>query len=65
MHSINLALGYGASNNNGSVLSQSILMPKQTSGTLTLTQAYGYDGVNRLASVGETVTGYDDGASAG
>jgi hypothetical protein len=62
---INLAFGDGTSNNNGNVLSQTIVMPKQAGGTLTLSPNYGYDGVNRLASVGETVAGDDDGASAG
>jgi len=61
---LNLAFGYGTSNNNGNVLSQMIVMPKQTSGTLTLTQAYGYDNVNRLESVGETVTAGGSGGGA-
>jgi hypothetical protein len=43
---LNLAFGYGTSNNNGNVLSQTIMTPKQTSGMLTLQQTYGYDGVN-------------------
>ena len=47
---LNLAFGYGTSNNNGNVLSQTIVMPKKTGGTLTLTQNYGYD------PAGETVT---------
>jgi len=33
-----LGLWLGTSNNNGNVLSQTIVMPKQTSGTLTLQQ---------------------------
>jgi len=53
---LGLALTYGSSNNNGNLVSQTITMPKDPSGTLVLTQSYGYDGVNRLASAGEVVT---------
>ena len=59
----NLALGYGTSNNNGNVLSQTILTPKQTSGTLTLQQTYGYDRVNR-PEWRATMTGWPPGSDS-
>ncbi|OYV98574.1 MAG: hypothetical protein B7X11_05915, partial [Acidobacteria bacterium 37-65-4] len=40
---------YGGTNNNGNVMSQTISDPG-----LSLTQTYGYDGVNRLATASET-----------
>ena len=39
----------------GNVASQTIVMPKQSSGSLTLSQTYDYDGVNRLHAVNENV----------
>jgi hypothetical protein len=46
---LKLSYGYGAAGaNNGNVLSQSM-----TAGALSLTQSYGYDGLNRLVSAQE------------
>ncbi len=39
-------------------------MPKQTSGSLTLSQTYDYDGVNRLSAVNESVTSGGTGGGA-
>jgi len=56
---LNLAFGYGTSNNNGNVLDQTIAALKQPGGTpdeyLKQRQVYTSDGVNRLATVNETV----------
>ncbi len=62
---LNLAFGYGASNtNNGNVMSQTMTMPKQAGGSMQLSQAYTYDGVNRIGTVGETVTAGGSGGGA-
>src|SRR5262249_55371133 len=46
---LSLGYGYGTTNNNGNVLSQTITVPGGT-----FTQGYGYDGVNRLQTASET-----------
>jgi RHS repeat-associated protein len=50
---VQLDYGYGTTNNNGNLLSQTITAPKTTGGSLVLTQTYGYDALNRLVSAGE------------
>ncbi len=46
---LSLGLNYGTSNNNGRLQSQTIVRPG-----LSVTQTYGYDGVNRLSSASES-----------
>ncbi len=43
--------------NNGNVISQRLTAPKTAGGTLVLTQAYGYDSLNRLSSAAESGSG--------
>ena len=65
---LNLVFFYGTSNNNGSVLSQTIVMPKQAGGTMTLTKNCGYDGVNRCRRSARrwraTMTGWPPGSDS-
>jgi RHS repeat-associated protein len=55
---VQLDYGYGTTNNNGNLLSQTITAPKTTGGSLVLTQTYGYDALNRLQSAGENGTAW-------
>ena len=50
---LKLEFNYGASTNNGNLLSQIITRP----GLSALTQSYGYDGANRLSSAAESGAG--------
>jgi RHS repeat-associated protein len=51
---LKLAYGYGTTNNNGNVLSQTITVPTINGvAGVTLTQSYAYDQLNRLQSVSE------------
>ena len=50
---LKLEFDYGASTNNGNLLSQIITRP----GLSALTQSYGYDGANRLSSAAESGAG--------
>ena len=50
---LKLEFGYGTTNNNGNVLSQTITRPSLTA----LTQTYDYDGANRLTSASESGAG--------
>jgi RHS repeat-associated protein len=50
---VQLDYGYGTTNNNGNVVSQTITAPKTAGGSLVLQQTYGYDSLNRLVSAGE------------
>ena len=49
--------GSGCSTNNGNVISQRLTAPALAGGSQQMSTSYGYDGVNRLNSAGETVTG--------
>ena len=49
--------GSGCSTNNGNVISQRLTLPTPSGGSQQMITSYGYDGVNRLNSVGEAVTG--------
>jgi YD repeat-containing protein len=55
---VQLDYGYGTTNNNGNLLSQTITAPKTAGGSLVLTQTYGYDSLNRLVSAGENGTAW-------
>jgi RHS repeat-associated protein len=55
---VQLDYGYGTTNNNGNLLSQTITAPKTAGGSLVLTQTYGYDALNRLVSAGENGTAW-------
>jgi YD repeat-containing protein len=60
-----LGYGYSPGNNNGNVASQTITSALTAGGTMTATQTYGYDLVNRLTSVGEAAaTGLPAGVTA-
>jgi RHS repeat-associated protein len=50
---LKLEYTYGASTNNGNVLTQKITAPKPQGGNLVLTQTYSYDPLNRLQTASE------------
>jgi RHS repeat-associated protein len=63
-----IGYGYNTATNNGNLASQTVVAPMQASqggGLLTMAQAYTYDGVNRLWTAGETVTGAPTGTAPG
>ena len=65
---LHLSVGYTDSSqtgNNGNITSQTVLMPKISTGVLALTQAYQYDPLNRLKQVQEAIVSGGTGAGQG